>query len=136
VAVCGVSRAAQSQGAGEAGRGMSSDLTVRERVKAIQRELLSGDVVPARARELLMTLTSLLGNCQAEVTARDALFTAKLAQCLDEEGKANRARIRAELSDEFAQRQEARNTHALVLELVRSLKVTLRSLEEEMRLAK
>ena len=111
-----------------------SELTVRERVKAIQRELLTGDVVPARARELLMTLTSLLGNCTTEVTRADAAFTAVLAKELDLDGKANRARIRAELSEEYAARQEARATHTLVVELVRSLKIILRSVEEEMRL--
>jgi hypothetical protein len=111
-----------------------SELTVRERVKAIQRELLTGDVVPARARELLMTLTSLLGNCTTEVTRADAAFTAVLAQALDTEQKANRARIRAELSPEYAARQEARATEKLVVELVRTLKAILKSIEEEMRL--
>lgn len=113
-----------------------SDRTVRQMVAEIQRELRDGDVVPSRAREMLMTLTSLLGNCTTEVTRTESAYTATLAAYLDSEGKANRARIRAELSPEFAARQEARNTHTLVVELIRSLKVVIRSVEEEMRLAK
>jgi hypothetical protein len=111
-------------------------LTVRERVKAIQGELLGGDVVPARARELLMTLTSLLGNCGMEVTRADAAYTAVLAQWLETDGKANRARIHAELTPEYAARQDARATQVLVIEMIRSLKTIVRSIETEMGLAR
>lgn len=113
-----------------------SELTVRQRVAAIQVELRDGDVLPSRAREMLMTLTSLLGNCQIEVTRADVAYTQVLARYLDEEQKANRAKIRAELAPEYANRQEARNATAHVTEMIRSLKVILRSLEEEMRLSR
>ncbi|HEX8030319.1 MAG TPA: hypothetical protein VF491_17715 [Vicinamibacterales bacterium] len=113
-----------------------SDRSVRQMVSAIQVEMRSGDVLPARAREMLMTLTSLLGNCNTELTRAEGAYTAVLAKCLDEEKKANRAKIRAELSPEFTAKQEARNTLTLVVELIRSLKVILRSVEEEMRLSR
>lgn len=113
-----------------------TDRSVRSMVAAIQVELRDGDVVPSRARELLMTLTSLLGNCNTELVRTEAAYTTVLAQWLDTEQKANRARIRAELSDEFSARQDARNTQTLVVELIRSLKVVLRSVEEEMRLSR
>lgn len=115
---------------------MAPALSVRQMVTAIQVEMRGGDVEPARAREMLMTLTSLLGNCNSELTRAEGAYTAVLAQYLDSEHKANRARIRAELSPEYAAKQEARNTQALVVELIRSLKVILRSVEEEMRLAR
>lgn len=110
--------------------------TVRQMVAEIQVELRSGDVMPSRARELLMTLTSLLGNCQQEVTRAEGAFNAVYAGFLDTEGKANRARIRAELTPEYGARQDARNAFALVTEMIRSLKVILRSIEEEVRLAR
>lgn len=113
-----------------------AERTVRQMVAAIQVELRDGDVVPSRARELLMTLTSLLGNCQAEVTRSEMAYTSVLARCLDEEGKANRARIRAEMTQEYASKQEARNTFALVTEMIRALKIILRSIEEEVRLTR
>jgi len=111
-------------------------MTVRQMVQAIQTEMRSGEVPPSRAREMLMTLTSLLGNCSEQVTKAEAAYTKVFAKCLDTEGKANRAKIRAELSPEFAAKQEARNVHALVTEQIRSLKVVLKSVEEEMRLAR
>lgn len=111
-------------------------MSVRERISAIQKELRDGDVLPARAREMLMTLTSLYGNCLQEVTRAKAAYTAVLAQCLDEEKKANRAKIRAELSPEYEALQQASNAEALAEEMIRSLKVVLRSTEEEMRLAR
>lgn len=114
----------------------SRPTSVREMVKAIQIELLPGDVAPARARELLMTLTSLLGSCQAEVTRTEIAFTRVLAGYLDTEGKANRAKIRAELSPEYQAREEARNVFALVTDMTRALKVILRSIEEEARLCR
>lgn len=111
-----------------------TELSVRERVKQIQTELRSGDVVPARARELLMTLTSLLGNCNVELQRTESAYTQVLARELDAEQKANRARIKAELSDEYQAKQEARHTVTLVTELIRSLKIVIKSVEEEMRL--
>lgn len=114
---------------------MTSTRTVRQMVTAIQVELRGGDVVPSRARELLMTLTSLMGNCNAEVSRTEGDFTRVLAKCLDEEQKANRAKIRAELSPEYTAKQEARNALTLVVEMIRSLKTILKSIEEEMRLA-
>jgi hypothetical protein len=111
-------------------------MSVRELVKAIQVELRGGDVVPSRARELLMTLTSLYGNCLQEVTSTKQAYTAMLSKCLDEEKKANRARIRAEQSDEFKAWEVAKNTESIVLEMVRSLKTVIKSIEEEMRLAR
>lgn len=110
--------------------------SVRERVKTIQTELRSGDVVPARARELLMTLTSLLGNCQVELSRTDAAYTVVLARELAVDQKATHAKIRAELSPEYHARQEARDVHTLVVELMRSLKTILRSIEVEMGLSR
>lgn len=110
--------------------------TVRDMVHQIQVELRPGDVLPSRARELLMTLTSLFGNCSSELAQRESAYTVVLARCLDEEQKSNRAKIRAALTPEYAAKIEARNTLTLVTELIRSLKIVLRSLEEECRLAR
>ena len=93
-------------------------------------------MLPSRARELLMTLTSLMGNCQQAVTATEGADTSVLSRCLDEEKKANRARIRAEMTPEYQAKQEARNTFVLVVEMIRSLKIVLKSIEEEIRLSR
>lgn len=112
-----------------------SELSVRERVHRIQVELRDGEVPPSRAREMLVELTSLLGNCIVEVSDAEIAYTQVLARELDTEAKANRARIRAELAPEYRRLKEAKATQALVVELIRTLRAVLRSTEEEMRLA-
>jgi hypothetical protein len=112
-------------------------MTVREMVRACQVEIRdTSDLLPDRAAELLNMLTSLIGNCNDEIRAADAAYASVLLACLDSEAKANRARIRAEISPEFQRKREARDTKELVIELVRSLKYFLKSKEEEMRLSR
>ena len=111
-------------------------MTVRDRIKGIQVELRDTDVSPMRSREMLVELTALLGNCMDEMRQADAAFSQRLAACLDTETKANRARIMAETSPEYDRKRTAHDTRELVVEMIRSLKVVLRSTEEEMRLAR
>jgi hypothetical protein len=112
-------------------------LTVRERVKSAQREIRDGgELLPMRATQLLMELTALLGNCSEEIREAEAAYAVVLLRELDQNEKANRARIRAETSEEYARKREARDTKELVSELISSLKYLLRALQEEMRLAK
>lgn len=105
-------------------------------VGRIQRELRTGALEPDAAREYLITLSALLGNCLQEIREADAAYAEVLLAHLESSEKANRAKIRAETSPEFARKQEARDTRTLVEEMTRALKYYLRSQEEEMRLAR
>jgi hypothetical protein len=109
-------------------------MTVREMVQACQVEIRDTDLHPARASQLLATLTALIGNCNAEIRIADADYASTLLDCMATEGKANRARIVAETTPAYRRKCEARDTKELVIELVRSLKYVLRAAEEEMRL--
>lgn len=112
-------------------------MTVRELVRSYQREIQqTPDLLPERASELLMQLTSLLGNCSDEIREADSEYAVTLLHFLDTEQKANRARIRAEISPEYRRKQEARDTRELVIELSRSLKYFLRAKAEEMQLSR
>lgn len=111
-------------------------MTVRDMVKQIQVEVRGGDLAPERAREVLNTLTSLIGNCNDECREADMAFNVVLLQHLNGEEAANRAKIRAETTPEYARKREATDTRHLVIEMVRSLKATLRSLQDEMGLAR
>jgi len=111
-------------------------MTIRDRVKAIQTELREAEVLPERARTVLMMLTAMLGNCLDEMRVADAEYSQHLLTCLDANKKANRAKIEAEASPQFARRQTARDTRELMIEMIRSLKCVLRSVEEEMRLTR
>jgi hypothetical protein len=102
----------------------------------IQVELREGDVTPSRARELLVELTALYGNCSTELRKAESDFNGVLLKFLDSDEAANRAKIRAQASPEYRRAREAKDTLALVLEMIRSLKTVLKSVEEEMRLAR
>jgi hypothetical protein len=118
-------------------RPVANGTTVRDLVRDIQREIGdTPDLSPERARVLLNDTTRLIGNCNTEIREADAAYASRLLACLDSEEKANRAKILAETSPEFARKREARDTKELVVEMSRSLKYYLRSLEEEMRLAR
>lgn len=111
--------------------------TVRDLVKAIQKELRdSADLLPDRASELLNQATALLGNCNDELRAADQEYKRILLHCLRTAEKANRAKIEAETSPQYARWQEARDVKDLTVEMIRSLKVFIRSKQEEMRLAR
>jgi len=112
-------------------------MTVREIVKSYQREIQqTADLLPDRAAELLMKLSALTGNCTDAIREADSEYAVTLLHYLDTEAKANRARIRAEISPEFRRKQEARDTLALVIELTRSLKYFLRAKSDELQMAR
>ena len=109
-------------------------MTVRDLIRAIQVELRDGDVAPSRARELLIELTALSGNCSTERRQADAEYNEVLLKMLDGEEAANRAKIRAKATPQHERMCIAKDTEALVTEMIRSLKVVLKSIETEMGL--
>jgi hypothetical protein len=113
-----------------------SELSVRERVRLIQRDLRDGALTPVTTRDALVVLTALLGNVNDEQRAADVDYKRILLTALQSEESANRARISAEVSPEYLRAREAKDTRELVIEMIRSCKAYLRSLDEEMRLAR
>lgn len=109
-------------------------MTVRELVRSYQQEIQrTADLQPDRAAELLMQLSALVGNVLDEIREADAQYSVTYLHFLDTEKKANRAKIRAEVSLEYRRKQEARDTHKLVETLIGSLKYFLRGKSEEFR---
>ena len=80
-----------------------------------------------------MMLTALLGNVTDEVRNAEHEYKLVLLGCLQGDEAANRARIRAEVTPQFQRSREAKDTADLVVEMIRSCKVYLKSLDEEMR---
>jgi Tfp pilus assembly PilM family ATPase len=112
-------------------------MTVRDLVKAFQQEIQrTEDLQPDRAAELLNKLTALIGNVNDEIRAADSEYAVTLLHFLETEQKANRARIRAEISPEYRRKQEARDTKELVVELSRSLKYYLKAKQDEFQMAR
>jgi len=111
-------------------------MSVRERIAAIQKDILTGAVLPDQARQWLMTLTALLGKVNDEQRLADHEYKLVLLGCLQGDEAANRAKIRAEVTPQYQRAREAKDTADLVVEMIRSCKVFTRSLDEEMRLAR
>lgn len=111
-------------------------MTVRERIGAIQKELANGALTPDLARESLVRLTSLLGNVHDAQRKADHEYKLVLLGCMAGGEAANRARIRAEVSEQYQAATEMKDLANLVIEMIRSLKTYIRSLEEEQRLTR
>ena len=106
--------------------------SVRKMILEVQAEVRKNpDLMPDRAAEILNLLASLTGNVSQEILERDIDYNKVLLQFLESEGKANRAKIKAEISPEYRAKMEARNTQALAIEIIRSLKHYLRVKQEE-----
>ncbi len=116
---------------------MNEPKSVREMVESMQLECRnSPDLFLERAAEMLVQLSSLLGNCNDEILKRDMEYSKILLLWLEKESKANRAKITAETTKEYQARCIARNTKELAVELIRSLRSYLKSKEEELQKAK
>jgi hypothetical protein len=111
-------------------------VSIRERVRAIQKQLRDGALTPDVARESLVQLTALLGNIHDEQREADHEYKLVLVGALSTEKRANRARIVAETSPQYARAREAKDTAVLVVEMIRSCRAYLRSLDEELKLAR
>lgn len=107
-------------------------MSVRDLINQRQIECRSGDLMPARAGEVMVELSSLLGNINNEILEREIAYNKKLLECLDKEKTANKAKIIAETSDEYRLMREAKNAEKVALEIIRSLKYYLRVKEDEM----
>jgi hypothetical protein len=106
-------------------------------VRSVQNEIRdTDDLMPSRAADLLNHTTALLGNINDELRIADLEYKRVLLHCLKTAEAANRARIEAETSPEYVRRQEAQHTKELAVEMIRSLKMFLKSKQEEMRLSR
>lgn len=111
-------------------------MNIRERLKAIERQLLPGDVPPSVARQSLMTLTALLGPVLTEVRESERLYRHVLAaQMVGAKSKAA-AEIQAQTTDEYQRYRVADDARDLVEQMIITCRGYLRSVDEEMRLAK
>lgn len=108
-------------------------MTIRSRIEAIREHLAKEDVSPSVARTSLIQITALLGNCMDEARHLDHEYKLVLLGCMAGGEPANKAKIRAEVTPQYVAWREAQDLVELVIELIRSLKASLKSKDEEMR---
>ena len=112
---------------------MAETLSLRDRIKEYQNEILAGNLQPQRTSEILLDISALLGNINDEITKRVMEYNSILLDLYTEEETANRAKIRADITPEYKAMRDAINTEKVAVELIRSLKYRLRTMDEEMR---
>ena len=106
-------------------------MTIRERISAYQNEILSKDLQPDRASVILTEISALYGNILDRIKETEMIYNKVLLQYLEEEKKANRAKIKAEISKEYADMKDATNTEKVAIQLIRSLGKFLKVKENE-----
>lgn len=111
-------------------------MTVREMVKAIQTEMLRGNVSPARAADCTVQLAALLGNVSHEIVEANHDYSVARRTLFRSLGTASAAKIEGEATDEFKRKVEAEAVKGDVQELINALKSLTRVATEEMRFSK
>ena len=108
-------------------------MTIRELIIERQAEVRnSADLLPERAAEILAELSALLGSINDEIRKRDVEYNLVLLQALESENKANRAKIKAQTSEEYIKMREARDAKEVAVEMMRSLKFYLKAKADEL----
>ena len=111
-------------------------MTNNERLAAIQADLLQPAVSPQVARKHLITLTALWGDFTTAFTKADLAYKHRLRVCKNQAESSAAAVMDAEDSEEYRAMRYAKADEAFVLELIRTCKAAMRSIDEEMRLAR
>ena len=109
-------------------------LSIRDRIKVLQAQAITGAITPQQVRENLMLLAALLGAVLDEHREADAAYTRVVIRYIELGDPVNKAELRASISPEYARSREARDTEKLTLEMIRAAKTFLQSLDSEMRL--
>lgn len=108
--------------------------SVRQMADRIQQAMLQPGLPPVTVRELLVQATALYDSAMKESRETAHAYSRELLRCYESEPVANRAKIRAETSTQYLDRQAAAATEKFVVEAIRSLKALMRSQSEELRL--
>lgn len=110
--------------------------SIREMINGYKSEMLSKNLVPQRAAEILNQASALLGNINDEILRTDVAYNVVLEECLNTEEKANRALIRAKCTDEYREMMVAKNTEKEATAIIRAIKYFLKVKEREYESAK
>lgn len=108
-------------------------MNIKGLIRGYNEEILNHDLTPSRASDILCEVSSLLGNITDEIKRTEIEYNRVLLKFLEEEPKANRAKIKAECSPEYEAKLNAKNTMLVATQLIGSLKYYLREKESELK---
>jgi len=108
--------------------------TIRDMLRKLQIEAKDLDLAPHRMADMLVQLTALYASVIEEGRESEFAYKAVLLSQLDSEEAASRAKIRAENSEAYRRMRIAKDCEKVTIELIRSLKMALRTKEAELRI--
>lgn len=106
--------------------------TIRERIKAIQAQMMLGTFTTPVVRDNLIHLTGLLGEVQREHREADFEYNLVL-DALTTELNATKGKVRAATTSQWQRAREAADTEDLVRQMIMGSKKYLESLDTEAR---
>jgi hypothetical protein len=111
-------------------------VSTNQRLAAIQADLLQPDAGPQMARRHLVTLTAMWGDFASATTEAEIAYAHIEKDFLLAHEASNRAAAFARATPEYAKLRRAKSDEKFVLELIRSCKAAMKSIDEEMRMAR
>ena len=111
--------------------------TIREQIVDLQLALLKDKhLLPAQTRHYMVEAGFLYGCAMSELRAAEALYMARRVEIASQEPIAARVKMIAEATPEHRTLGEAEDTVRLALAVSQQAKICVRSLDEELRLAR
>lgn len=109
-----------------------------DQIATLHQEVLeTADLAPVRASRILVELTALYFTVTTQLREAECLYNVvEAAHTRAEDGIVARGRAKAKLTEEYKIWRTWRDTERTMLELIRSLKVYMRTQAEEMRLSR
>jgi predicted membrane chloride channel (bestrophin family) len=113
-----------------------TDRSIRQIVREIQVECRDTEVHPQRGAEMLTTLTAIQGSIREECRAADLAYDVKYLELFRIHEAANRAKLFANVTSEYARKREAADLLEECKQLIITLRQMLRTAGDEMRMAR
>ena len=105
--------------------------TIRETIQDYQNEIINTDLLPERASIILTEISAIYGNILDRMKDTEMAYNKILLTHLETEKTANRASIKARITQEYSDMKDAANTEKVCLQMIRSLGKFLKVKESE-----
>jgi hypothetical protein len=107
-------------------------MSIREMIDEYRNKIKdASSLEPDQASRYIVELSSIMGNVNQELLAKQMLYNEAKLKCLDEEKSVARAAMKAETTDAYRAYQEVKGYRDLLVEMIRGLKYYLRSQDDE-----
>lgn len=108
-------------------------MQTRELYKTFRERMSRGSLSPKEASDIIVRLSAIMGNYSDALLDKQMAFNEKKAECLEKIKSVAKAQVMAECSKEYRDFQEIKGERENIVEMIRSLKYYMRSMEDDFR---